>query len=218
MPASTRITRRSPASRPPRPSPSMPAGALGRVAQRQPWHLRAGRLAPESPHGHLRPSLGIRQRTSRRPAGAEGRFVDHSGVLDDSNADLERLLASPRVCLRRDRRWQDGCSASDSTDTKRPRRRRSPSLYDPANGGIILQSLPWTDKNKDDIAQGAPGAYFGTAGCEINFASLPSNFGTVSLASPDPGLTRPYVLQFNAGIQRTKSCAASPPRSNGSTT
>jgi Carboxypeptidase regulatory-like domain len=76
------------------------------------------------------------------------------------------------------------------------------ALYDPANGGIILQSLPWTDGNKDDIAQGAPGCAFGTAGCEINFASLPSNFGTVSLASPDPGLTRPYVLQYNAGIQR----------------
>jgi hypothetical protein len=75
------------------------------------------------------------------------------------------------------------------------------SLYDPANGTGITATLPWTDKNKDDIAQGAKGCNFTTdATCEINFASLPSNFGTVSLASPDPNLTRPFVLQYNTGI------------------
>ena len=75
------------------------------------------------------------------------------------------------------------------------------SLYDPANGTGITATLPWTDKNKDDIAQGARGCNFATdATCEINFASLPSNFGTMSLASPDPNLTRPFVLQYNTGI------------------
>jgi hypothetical protein len=74
-------------------------------------------------------------------------------------------------------------------------------LYDPASGNTITQSLPWTDKNGDDIAQGVKGCNFTTdAACEINFASLPSNFGTVSLASPDPGLTRPYVYQFNTEV------------------
>ena len=74
-------------------------------------------------------------------------------------------------------------------------------LYDPASGNTITQSLPWTDKNVDDIAQGIKGCNFATdSSCEINFASLPSNFGTVSLASPDPSLTRPYVLQYNTGI------------------
>jgi hypothetical protein len=73
-------------------------------------------------------------------------------------------------------------------------------LYDPASGNTITQSLPWTDKNLDDIAQGERGCDFTVATCEINFASLPSNFGTVALASPDPGLTRPYVLQYNTGI------------------
>ena len=63
-------------------------------------------------------------------------------------------------------------------------------------------SLPWTDSNRDDIAQGERGCAFGTPGCEINFASLPSNFGTVSLAHPDPNLIRPYVLQYNAGVTR----------------
>jgi len=74
-------------------------------------------------------------------------------------------------------------------------------LYDPASGNTITLSLPWTDKNLDDIAQGVRGCAFATdPTCEINFASLPSNFGTVALASPDPGLTRPYVLQYNTGI------------------
>jgi len=75
------------------------------------------------------------------------------------------------------------------------------SLYDPADATLITMTLPWTDKNADDIAQGERGCAFATdAGCEINFASLPSNFGTVSLANPDPGLTRPYVDQFNAEL------------------
>ena len=77
------------------------------------------------------------------------------------------------------------------------------SLYDPADATQITMLLPWTDKNSDDIAQGLRGCAFATdPACEINFASLPSNFGTVSLASPDPNLTRPYVLQYNVGITR----------------
>ncbi len=77
------------------------------------------------------------------------------------------------------------------------------SLYDPADGTGITATLPWTDKNGDDIAQGLRGCAFATdPTCEINFANLPSNFGTVSLASPDPGLTRPYVLQYNTGVTR----------------
>jgi hypothetical protein len=79
------------------------------------------------------------------------------------------------------------------------------SLYDPANGvnlstpGVSGVQLPWNDANHDDIAQGAPGCVFNTPGCEINFATLPKNFGVVSLASPDPNIKRPYVDQFNVG-------------------
>ena len=32
------------------------------------------------------------------------------------------------------------------------------SLYDPANALIIQTTAPWTDKNRDNIAQGAPAA------------------------------------------------------------
>jgi hypothetical protein len=42
-------------------------------------------------------------------------------------------------------------------------------------------SLAWTDLNKDDIAQGARGCVYLTAGCEINFTQLASNFGTAAL-------------------------------------
>src|SRR5262249_21466343 len=42
-------------------------------------------------------------------------------------------------------------------------------------------SLAWTDLNRDDIAQGERGCVYLSAGCEINFAQLSSNFGTAAL-------------------------------------
>jgi hypothetical protein len=76
------------------------------------------------------------------------------------------------------------------------------SLYDPANGVTLSTgtNVAWTDLNKDDIAQGTPGCVYLTAGCEINYAQVPKNFGVLSLASPDPGIKRPYVDQLNVGI------------------
>ena len=71
-------------------------------------------------------------------------------------------------------------------------------LYNPT--AATSQSLPWTDTNGDDIAQGERGCVFGTAGCEINFATLPATFGVRSLARYDPELRRPYQLAFNAGV------------------
>src|SRR5262245_16453911 len=71
------------------------------------------------------------------------------------------------------------------------------SLYNAA--AVTTASAAWTDLNGDDIAQGSLGCAYLTAGCEINFAQVPTNFGVVSLANPDPGLGRPYVDQFNAG-------------------
>jgi hypothetical protein len=42
-------------------------------------------------------------------------------------------------------------------------------------------SLAWTDLNKDDIAQGTRGCTYLSAGCEINFTQLSSNFGNAAL-------------------------------------
>jgi hypothetical protein len=77
------------------------------------------------------------------------------------------------------------------------------SLYDPANALLIQTTAPWIDKNHDGIAQGNPGCSFTTdPGCEINFATVPANFGTISLSSPDPNVTRPYADAYNVGITR----------------
>ena len=71
-------------------------------------------------------------------------------------------------------------------------------LYNPT--ALTTFTLPWSDLNGDDIAQGERGCAFGTTGCEINFATLPNNFGVRSLARFDPNLKRPYQLAFNAGL------------------
>ncbi len=54
------------------------------------------------------------------------------------------------------------------------------SAYNPL--AVTSSTLTWNDKNGDDIAQGARGCDFANdAGCEINFATLSSNFGSRSL-------------------------------------
>jgi hypothetical protein len=73
-------------------------------------------------------------------------------------------------------------------------------LYNPT--ALTNATLPWNDVNGDDIAQGERGCVFLTAGCEINFANLPSNFGIRSLAQFDPDIKRPYSLTFNLGVTR----------------
>jgi hypothetical protein len=75
------------------------------------------------------------------------------------------------------------------------------SLYNPANAASQTQSAAWTDLNKDDIADGAPGCvYLITPGCEINFANVAKNFGTIPLSTFDPKLKRPYSLAYNLGV------------------
>lgn len=71
------------------------------------------------------------------------------------------------------------------------------SLYNPS--AIHTSSAAWTDVNGDDVAQGARGCVYLTAGCEINFSTVPTNFGVVSLARPDPNIERPFVYQYNLG-------------------
>jgi hypothetical protein len=80
------------------------------------------------------------------------------------------------------------------------------SLYDPANALVVFATAPWTDKNKDNIAQGNPGCSFATdPTCEINFATVPSSFRVSvpsNFASPDPSISRPYSDAYNVGITR----------------
>jgi hypothetical protein len=73
-----------------------------------------------------------------------------------------------------------------------------PAKYDPV--GLVTQTLSWTDLNNDGIAQGNVGCVYLSPGCEINFATLPSNFGTKTLNQLS-GQTRPYSLEYTAQVQ-----------------
>ncbi len=73
-------------------------------------------------------------------------------------------------------------------------------LYNPT--ALTSATLPWNDINGDDIAQGERGCVYLTAGCEINFTNLPTNFGVRSLAQFDPDIKRPYSVAMNVGITR----------------
>jgi hypothetical protein len=66
---------------------------------------------------------------------------------------------------------------------------------------LTSASLSWTDLNGDDIAQGNPGCTYLTAGCEINFAQMPANFGKLSLNRVDPNFERVYNIETTAGVQ-----------------
>src|SRR5439155_6280665 len=72
--------------------------------------------------------------------------------------------------------------------------------YNPANAATVTFSPAWTDLNKDDVAQGELGCVYLTPGCEINFADVPKNFGTIALSTFDPKLQRPYSLAYNVGV------------------
>jgi hypothetical protein len=71
-------------------------------------------------------------------------------------------------------------------------------IYNPT--ALTTQSLAWTDVNGDDIAQGERGCVYRTAGCEIDFSTLPANFGVRALSVFDPNLERPYQLAYNVGV------------------
>jgi hypothetical protein len=63
-------------------------------------------------------------------------------------------------------------------------------------------TVTWADLNGDDIAQGTRGCVYRTAGCEIDFSTLPANFGTKPLQNPAEGIARPYQIETNISVQR----------------
>ena len=72
--------------------------------------------------------------------------------------------------------------------------------YDP--NFYTSATLTWTDLNGDDTAQGTRGCVYRTAGCEIDFSTLPANFGTKPLQNAAPGIGRPYQIETNVSVQR----------------
>jgi Carboxypeptidase regulatory-like domain len=89
-----------------------------------------------------------------------------------------------------------------------------PERYNPMT--LVPASVSWTDLNSqaqncltaadktgcNDIADGALGCTYLTAGCEMNFAQVPATFGVRRNRNPDPDLERPNQLVWNAGISR----------------
>jgi hypothetical protein len=65
----------------------------------------------------------------------------------------------------------------------------------------VSATLAWTDVNRDDIAQGERGCVYLTAGCEINFASLPANFGNRALTTYDQSTARTWNLESGLEVQ-----------------
>ena len=72
-------------------------------------------------------------------------------------------------------------------------------IYNPT--ALTTLNLAWTDLNSNDIAEGARGCVYKTTNCEIDFTTLPANFGVRALSTFDPNLARPYQLSYNLGVQ-----------------
>ena len=81
---------------------------------------------------------------------------------------------------------------------------------------LQTSALTWTDLNGDDIAQGARGCVYLSAGCEMNFSQLPANFGLITpgckvvytpgvpacgLDQVSPDARREYEWAYNVGVQ-----------------
>jgi hypothetical protein len=142
------------------------------------------------------------------PAGAAGPLRQHPRRSTTSRCRSGR--AGRRALV-----WSTTCAAtarprSSSASTSSWRRPTTTlaELYDPASGNTITQSLPWTDKNLDDIAQGERGCDFTVATCEINFASLRPNFGTGRAREPGSGSDAPV----RAAVQHRDHARAVPRR------
>jgi len=72
--------------------------------------------------------------------------------------------------------------------------------YDP--NFYSTATLTWNDLNRDDVAQGLRGCVYLTAGCEIDFSTLPSTFGVKPAQNPAEGIKRPYQIETNVSVQR----------------
>jgi len=72
--------------------------------------------------------------------------------------------------------------------------------YDP--NFYTSATLTWNDVNRDDVAQGTRGCVYLSAGCEIDFSTLPASFGVRPSQDFDPEIGRPYQIETNVSVQR----------------
>ena len=168
------------------------------------WSATSGIYAQDSwslepADAQLRAALGIPQLRSRRAVLAGRPLHRRAAVRRHPDARSGRTSrrgsASSTTCSATPRRR----SSSASTATTSRGRRSSPTATTRCR--LLTQALSWTDLNTDDIAQGERGCVYLTPGCEINFAQLPTTFGTPRLNTVDPDFKRVYNLETTAGIQ-----------------
>ena len=177
-----------------------PLDGAGRP-RRQLRHLRAGLLEPRQADRQLRRCASTS--TSRRIVGQnamQGRFANVAGLRRHRVPDVEGLLAAPLGGLRPRGRRQDG----DSRRLQQVRHRADDRLRAALqpDGADHRGCCRGPTSTATTSPRASAAARFLTAGCEINFANLPTNFGIRSLAQFDPDIKRPYSLAFNLGITR----------------
>jgi hypothetical protein len=82
--------------------------ALAGQVEREPRHLRSGRVDRPPDDAHDRRTLGVRERTGDRTAAADRALRRHSRLRYVPHADMENVLAAPRRGARSLRYRQDG--------------------------------------------------------------------------------------------------------------
>ena len=168
--------------------------------RRQLRHLRAGLLEPGQADAELRRPLRLSQAAHRRPDRAwSGRFANVA-AYDDIVLPTWKDF-SPRVSAVYDLTG-DGKTAVRVGYNKFVTAQTTgfAQLYNPT---ALTTQRRWrgpTSTATTSPRASAAAPVIPSAGCEINFAGLPTNFGVRSLAQFDPDLKRPYQLAFNAGI------------------
>ncbi len=167
------------------------------------WNLGRVTISPGVRFEHFNSSIG------GRSVGA-GRFVPERTFADVKDVPNWNTVA-PRFGIAWDVQG-NGKTAIKAGFGKYVRAYSSgfADTYDP---NIFTNStLSWNDLNGDNIAQGrlnynadgtrqAPCVYR-TPGCEIDFSTLSSTFGTKPQQTFDPDIKRPFQYEMNASIQR----------------
>ena len=161
--------------------------------------LRAGLVALRQLHVQLRPALRPHRAEHRRPGGAGRPLRQRAGLRRLRGADVERLLAAHLGRLghlrqRQDRHPRRLQQVHDGAD----HRLRAALQPDRADHRRRCRGPTSTATTSPRASAAAP---ICTAGCEINFANLPANFGIRALSTARSGHQAPVLsYAFNLGV------------------
>ena len=157
------------------------AAVLLGAPEPRPRHLHPGLVAPQPADREHRPAVGDTERAGQRRQVRRPAASCRSGPSTRSRT-CRRGTTSPRAW-----RWSTTCSATAGrrSSTRLNRYNLSRTTGIAANYNPLLSqtaTLPWRDINGNDIADGALRCRaIPSADCEIDFASLPANYGIAAL-------------------------------------